>query len=53
MKDIADKKGFTIVQDPSTCEVDTMPKAALKIMSPDLILDYNGIINFLNSLEAY
>lgn len=52
LKDIADKKGFTIVQDPLTCEIDTMPKAALKIMSPDLVLDYNGIINFLNSLEA-
>lgn len=50
MKDIADRKGFTIVQDPKSCEVDTMPKAALKIMEPDLILDHLGIIDFLNSL---
>lgn len=51
MKDIADRKGFTIVQDPSTCEVDTMPKSALKIMEPDLILDYMGIVGFLNALK--
>ncbi len=50
MKDIADRKGFTIVQDPKSCEVDTMPKSALKIMEPDLILDHVGIIDFLNSL---
>ncbi len=50
LKDIADKKGFTIVQDPTTAEVDTMPRAALKIMKPDLILNPEGIIDFLNKL---
>lgn len=50
MKDISDRKGFTIIQDPLSCEIDTMPKAALKIMGPDLILDHIGIIKFLNSL---
>lgn len=51
MKDIADRKGFTIVQNPASCEVDTMPKSALKIMTPDLILDHIGIVKFLNSLQ--
>lgn len=50
LKDIADKKGFTIVQDPLTAEVDTMPKSALRLMTPDLILSPDGIIDFLNKL---
>lgn len=51
LKDIADKKGFTIVQDPATADVDTMPKSALKIMKPDLILSPDGIIDYLNNLK--
>lgn len=50
MKDIADRKGFTIVQDPVSCEVDTMPKATLKLITPDLVLDHTGIVDFLNSI---
>lgn len=50
MKDIADKKGFTIVQDPATAEVPTMPKAALRVMKPNLILSPEGITDFLNKL---
>jgi len=48
LKDIADKKGFTIVQDPTTCDIDTMPKSAMKIMEPDMIMSPDQIINFLN-----
>lgn len=51
LKDIADKKGFTIVQDPKTAEVDTMPKAALKIMKPDMILSPDEITDYLNKLK--
>lgn len=51
LKDIADKKGYTIIQDPATAEVDTMPKAALKLLEPDLILSPEGIIDFLNKLS--
>ncbi|MBP5364446.1 MAG: chemotaxis protein CheB [Bacteroidales bacterium] len=51
IKDIADKKGFTIVQDPATAEVDTMPKSALRVMKPNLILSPDGIIDFLNNLK--
>lgn len=50
MKDIYDKKGFTIVQDPATCDVDTMPKSALKLFTPDKILSPAEIIQFLNKL---
>lgn len=50
MKDIADKKGFTIVQDPATCDIDTMPKSALQLFNPDLILSPKAIVQFLNAL---
>ena len=44
------KQGYTIVQDPSTCDVDAMPKAALQLFEPDLVLSPEGIIEFLNNL---
>jgi two-component system chemotaxis response regulator CheB len=50
MKSIYDKKGYTIVQDPSTCDVDTMPQAAIKLFAPDEILNPEGIVKVLNSL---
>ncbi|MCQ2216199.1 MAG: chemotaxis protein CheB [Bacteroidales bacterium] len=50
LKDIADKGGFTIVQDPKTADVPTMPKAALEIMKPNLILSPDQITDFLNKL---
>ncbi|MCW3806422.1 chemotaxis protein CheB [Plebeiibacterium marinum] len=50
MHEIHKKKGYTIVQDPLTCDVDTMPKAALQLFTPDQILSPDGIIEFLNNL---
>lgn len=50
LKDIADRKGYTIVQDPATAEVDTMPKSALRIMTPNAIMSPEQIIDFLNEL---
>ena len=50
LKDIHDKKGFTIIQDPSTCEVATMPRSALKLFTPDRILSPSDIVQFLNNL---
>jgi len=50
MKEIYEKKGYTIVQDPKTSDVETMPKAALKLFTPDQIMSPTEIINFLNSL---
>ena len=50
LRDIHDKKGYTIVQDPSTSDVPTMPKSALKLFTPDEILPPSDIIKFLNNL---
>ena len=50
MKDIHDRKGYTIVQDPATSDIDTMPKAALRLFTPDKILSPMEIIQFLNNL---
>ncbi|WP_426234183.1 chemotaxis protein CheB [Pseudomonas sp. TWP3-2] len=43
--------GLTIVQDPDDAQVDTMPKAALKIHQPDHILPIHGIGRLLVELE--
>lgn len=51
LKKIHDYKGVTIVQDPATCEIDTMPKAALNLFEPDYIMSPDEILDFLNKLE--
>ena len=43
--------GLTIVQDPATAEVATMPEAALARMAPDLILPLEQIHALLRKLE--
>jgi two-component system, chemotaxis family, protein-glutamate methylesterase/glutaminase len=50
LKDIYDKKGYTIVQDPETCDIKTMPQAALRLFQPNEILTPDQIADFLNSL---
>jgi len=50
MKEVHVKKGYTIIQDPKTCDVDTMTKSAIQLFTPDKILSPQEIINFLNSL---
>lgn len=50
MKSINDKQGYTIVQDPATCDVDTMPQAAIKLFEPDEVLSPDEIVKVLNSL---
>ncbi|MFO8001113.1 MAG: chemotaxis protein CheB [Marinilabilia sp.] len=50
LKNIADKKGYTIVQDPSTCDVDTMPQSALQLFKPDQVLRPEDIVKVLNGL---
>lgn len=50
MKDIKDNGGLTIIQDPATCMVDTMPKAAQEVTTIDHIFNVEQIIEFLNSL---
>ena len=44
--------GLTIVQDPATAEVATMPQAAIARMTPDLILSLAEIHSLLLSLGA-
>lgn len=50
MKKLKERGGTTIIQDPKTCVIDTMPKAALKATSIDHILDTDKIIEYLNDL---
>lgn len=48
-KDIADRGGYTIVQDPESADVPTMPRAALRLLQPNAILPPQGIIDFLKT----
>ncbi len=50
MKEVFHKRGYTIVQDPNTCDVDTMPKSALQLFEPDEVLSPDAIVDFLNNL---
>lgn len=50
LKDIYDKKGYTIVQNPDTCDIKTMPQAALRLFEPQQILTPDEIAEYLNSL---
>ncbi len=52
MKSIKDRKGLTIVQEPSECMIETMPKAALSMTEIDYILKVDQIIEFLQELET-
>lgn len=47
MKSVKDYGGSTIIQNPSECIMDTMPKAALTATSIDHILSVPEIIQFL------
>lgn len=51
MKNIHDKGGLTIVQEPSECMIETMPKAALSLTEIDHVLHIDGIIKLLNELS--
>jgi two-component system, chemotaxis family, protein-glutamate methylesterase/glutaminase len=47
MKQIADKGGLTIVQDPKECTITTMPDAALAITRIDYVMRSDEITRFL------
>lgn len=51
LKAIADNGGYTIVQDPKTADVPTMPQAALRLLQPNAILSPLEIINFLKTIQ--
>jgi two-component system, chemotaxis family, protein-glutamate methylesterase/glutaminase len=50
LKKIKELGGFTIVQDPATAEVDSMPKAAIAQSKVDKILSLSEILEVLVSL---
>jgi two-component system chemotaxis response regulator CheB len=43
--------GLTVVQDPDDAEVDTMPKEAIRLRRPDLVLPLEAIHTLLLKLE--
>lgn len=51
MQKIKERGGLTIVQEPSECMIDTMPKAALELAAIDHVLNTDQIINFLLELN--
>jgi two-component system, chemotaxis family, protein-glutamate methylesterase/glutaminase len=51
MKHIKDRGGFTIVQDPAECMIETMPKAAMAVTSIDQVLKVDQIVEFLKELD--
>ena len=51
MKQIHERGGVTIVQDPGECMIDTMPKAALAITNIDYTLRIDQIVEFLKELD--
>jgi two-component system chemotaxis response regulator CheB len=53
MKSIHDKGGLTIVQEPSECMIETMPKSALSVTNIDHVLNIDNVINFLKELNSY
>lgn len=51
MKAIHEKGGLTIVQDPSECMIDTMPRAALAATTIDYVMKTDQIIDFFKELD--
>lgn len=50
MKSIKERGGYTIVQEPTECMIETMPKAALSVTSIDAVKRIDDIVKFLNEL---
>jgi two-component system chemotaxis response regulator CheB len=50
LKAVKDKGGMTIVQDPSTAEVDAMPRAAIELFSVDHIATLEQILPLMTQL---
>jgi len=51
MKFIKDRGGYTIVQDPAECMIDTMPKSAMALTPIDHILKVDQIVEFFKELD--
>lgn len=51
MKAIHEKGGLTIVQEPSECMIDTMPRAAMAATQIDYVMKMDQIVNFFKELD--
>jgi two-component system chemotaxis response regulator CheB len=51
MKHIHERGGTTIVQEPTECMIDTMPKAALSITTIDHVMRIDEIVETLKELD--
>jgi two-component system chemotaxis response regulator CheB len=51
MKHIHERGGVTIVQEPTECMIDTMPRAALGVTKIDYTLKIEQIVEFLKELD--
>lgn len=51
MKHIHDKGGLTIVQEPTECMIDTMPRAALSLTKIDHVLKVDEIVSLMKELD--
>ncbi len=53
MKYIKDKGGLTIVQEPTECMIDTMPKAAMNLTKIDHVLKVDDIVSLMSELDKH
>jgi two-component system chemotaxis response regulator CheB len=51
MKHIKDRGGLTIVQEPTECMIDTMPKAALSLTKIDHVLKVDEIVSLMKEID--
>ena len=51
MKYIKDRGGLTIVQEPTECMIDTMPKAALSLTKIDHVLRVDEIVSLMKEID--
>jgi two-component system, chemotaxis family, protein-glutamate methylesterase/glutaminase len=51
MKQIHERGGITIAQEPTECMIDTMPKAALAVTKIDHVMKVDQIVEFLKELD--
>lgn len=51
MKHIHERGGTTIVQEPSECMIDTMPKAAMAVTQIDHVMKIDEIVEVLKELD--
>ncbi|HTH55728.1 MAG TPA: chemotaxis protein CheB [Cyclobacteriaceae bacterium] len=51
MKLIKDRGGLTVVQEPTECMIDTMPKAALSLTKIDHVLRVDEIVSLMKEID--